>query len=61
MIKQAMEKGEIGPNTVVIESSSGNLGIGLAQVCQFVLFALSIPRQRNKTLTLLKSMVPKLK
>lgn len=35
MIKQAMEKGEIGPNTVVIESSSGNLGIGLAQVCQY--------------------------
>jgi len=35
MIKQAQEKGEIGPSTVVIESSSGNLGIGLAQVCLY--------------------------
>lgn len=35
MIKQAMEKGKIGPNTVVIESSSGNLGVGLAQVCRY--------------------------
>lgn len=35
MIKYAMEEGKIGPNTVVIESSSGNLGIGLAQVCRY--------------------------
>lgn len=35
MIQHAMEKGKIGPNTVVIESSSGNLGVGLAQVCQY--------------------------
>jgi N-(2-amino-2-carboxyethyl)-L-glutamate synthase len=35
MIKQAMETGKIGPDTVVIESSSGNLGIGLAQVCRY--------------------------
>jgi cysteine synthase A len=35
MIKQAQKTGQIGPNTVVIESSSGNLGIGLAQVCLY--------------------------
>lgn len=35
MIEQAIGNGKIGPNTVVIESSSGNLGIGLAQVCRY--------------------------
>ncbi len=36
MLKKALERGEIGPDTTVIESSSGNLGIGLAQVCTFL-------------------------
>jgi cysteine synthase A len=31
-----METGEVGPRTVVIESSSGNLGIGLAQACRYL-------------------------
>jgi N-(2-amino-2-carboxyethyl)-L-glutamate synthase len=35
MIKHAFEIGQIGPETVIIESSSGNLGIGLAQVCAY--------------------------
>jgi N-(2-amino-2-carboxyethyl)-L-glutamate synthase len=35
IIKQAMETGQIGPDTVVIESSSGNMGIGLAQACTY--------------------------
>jgi len=35
MIKQAMATGKVGPETVIIESSSGNLGIGLAQVCLY--------------------------
>jgi N-(2-amino-2-carboxyethyl)-L-glutamate synthase len=33
ILKAAMAEGKIGPDTVIIESSSGNLGIGLAQVC----------------------------
>jgi cysteine synthase A len=33
MVMEGMERGQIGPGTTVIESSSGNLGIGLAQVC----------------------------
>jgi cysteine synthase A len=35
IIKNAFETDEIGPDTVVIESSSGNMGIGLAQVCAY--------------------------
>ena len=33
ILKQAWERGEIGPQSTIIESSSGNLGIGLAQAC----------------------------
>jgi N-(2-amino-2-carboxyethyl)-L-glutamate synthase len=33
MIRRGVEDGLIGPDTVIIESSSGNMAIGLAQVC----------------------------
>lgn len=33
VIRQGVESGEIKPNSTVIESSSGNMGIGLAQAC----------------------------
>jgi len=33
MLMEGREQGRIGPRTTVIESSSGNLGIGLAQAC----------------------------
>jgi N-(2-amino-2-carboxyethyl)-L-glutamate synthase len=35
ILEEAMEAGAIGPGTVIIESSSGNLGIGLAQACRY--------------------------
>lgn len=35
ILEQAIRSGEIGPGTVVVESSSGNMGIGLAQACQY--------------------------
>lgn len=35
ILKQGLETGAIGPGTVVIESSSGNMGIGLAQICSY--------------------------
>jgi cysteine synthase A len=33
MLQSAMARGEIGPRTTVVESSSGNMAIGLAQAC----------------------------
>jgi cysteine synthase A len=35
IIRQGMETGEIRSGTVVVESSSGNMGIGLAQACAY--------------------------
>jgi len=35
VLTEALRSGAIGPDTVVIESSSGNMGIGLAQVCRY--------------------------
>ena len=34
ILRQAWEEGAIGVDTVVVESSSGNMGIGLAQACR---------------------------
>jgi len=36
IIKNAIFRGEIQANSTIIESSSGNLGIGLAQTCAFL-------------------------
>jgi cysteine synthase A len=35
ILKEAMEAGEVNSETVIVESSSGNLGIGLAQACRY--------------------------
>lgn len=36
MIMRAIEEGRVRSSTTIIESSSGNLGIGLAQVCTYL-------------------------
>jgi cysteine synthase A len=35
ILESALRTGAVGPGTVVVESSSGNMGIGLAQACLF--------------------------
>ncbi len=35
IIRHGIETGAVRPGTVVIESSSGNMGIGLAQICSY--------------------------
>ncbi len=35
ILDSALRSGEIGPGTVIVESSSGNMGIGLAQACAY--------------------------
>ena len=35
ILEQGIRSGSINSDTVIIESSSGNMGIGLAQVCSF--------------------------
>ncbi len=35
MLADALEEGRIGPGTTIIESSSGNMGVGLAQACRY--------------------------
>jgi cysteine synthase A len=36
ILKNALEQGWIQPETTIIESSSGNMGIGLAQACAYL-------------------------
>ena len=35
ILREGMRTGLIGPQTVVVESSSGNMGVGLAQACSY--------------------------
>ena len=35
ILQKAIHRGEIGRDTVIVESSSGNMGIGLAQACAY--------------------------
>ena len=52
MVQGALKKGLIGPGSTVIESSSGNMGVGLAQAClhyglKFICVADSRTNQTN--------------
>ena len=58
IIRQAMEDGDIGPDTVVIESSSGNMGIGLAQACTYFglrFICIVDPKTTQQNIRLLKA------
>jgi cysteine synthase A len=36
ILEDAMRSGVVGPDTVIVESSSGNMGVGLAQACCYL-------------------------
>lgn len=36
IIRQGIKNGRINQNTVVVEATSGNMGIGLAQICRYL-------------------------
>lgn len=58
IIKHGIQSGAIRPGTVVIESSSGNMGIGLAQVCSYndlSLICVVDPKTTHQNLSLLKA------
>jgi len=58
ILKEAMATGEIKPGTVVIESSSGNLGIGMAQVCGYLglrLICVVDPKTTQQNIRILKA------
>lgn len=57
IIKRGLEKGEINQETTIIESSSGNLGIGLAQICHFIglkFICVVDPKTTSQNLKMLK-------
>jgi len=58
ILKNAMDKGIIHLNTTVIESTSGNMGIGLARVCHFLglkLILVTDPHINEITVNILKT------
>ena len=58
IVKHGIDSGAIGPDTVVIESSSGNMGVGLAQVCSYYdlsLICVVDPKTTQQNLSLLKA------
>jgi cysteine synthase A len=58
IIKHGLETGAIKPGTVVVESSSGNMGIGLAQACAYFklpLICVVDPKTTAQNIRLLRS------
>jgi cysteine synthase A len=58
IISRAIKQGELRPGATVIESSSGNMGIGLAQVCAYMGFRFICvvdPKTTSTNINLLKA------
>ncbi|MCP1673594.1 cysteine synthase A [Natronocella acetinitrilica] len=58
MLSKAMENGEIDHNTTVIESSSGNMAIGLALICRYFnlnLIVVTDPKINQHTIAILQA------
>lgn len=59
MIQEAWRKGIIGPGTTIIESSSGNMAISLAMICQYLgmtFVSVIDPRTTDINLQILKAL-----
>lgn len=58
ILKQAWERGDIDANSTIVEASSGNLGVGLAQACAILglrFICVVDPRTTRQNLNLLAS------
>jgi len=58
ILEEAIKAGAITPETVVVESSSGNLGIGLAQACRYLglrFICVVDPRTTHQNIRILKA------
>ena len=58
IIDHALESGLITPETIIIESSSGNMGVGLAQVCAYYklrFICVVDPRTNLQNISLMKA------
>ncbi len=58
IVKKAFDSGEISSGTTIIESSSGNMGIGLAQVCAALrlrLICVVDPKTTRQNIAILKA------
>ncbi|MDA8744350.1 2,3-diaminopropionate biosynthesis protein SbnA [Rubripirellula amarantea] len=59
MIQEAIRRGDIGSESTIIESSSGNMGIGLAQACRYYglrFICVVDPRAQSQNLSIIKAL-----
>ena len=58
ILRRALEMGIIGAGSIIIESSSGNMGIGLAQACAYLnlnLICVVDPKATSQNISLLRA------
>ncbi|WDQ15022.1 2,3-diaminopropionate biosynthesis protein SbnA [Rhodopirellula sp. P2] len=59
MLFEALKRGEIGPDTTIVESTSGNMGIGLAQACRYhglKFICVVDPRAQKQNLSIIEAL-----
>ncbi|MDF2922535.1 MAG: hypothetical protein K0R57_1449 [Paenibacillaceae bacterium] len=63
MIQEAWKAGRIGPGSVIIESSSGNMAISLAMICQYLgmpFISVIDPRTTDTNISMMKALGAKI-
>ena len=59
MLQEAMTSGKVNADTTIIESSSGNMGIGLAQACRYYglrFICVADPRAQKQNLAIVRAL-----